>query len=101
MVKSELVRALNEKLPELQIKDVELALNCILGQMVNALVKGDRIEIRGFGSFDLRHRPSRIAGNPKTGESVNLPAKVVTHFKPGKEMKDRVNAARTKCSITE
>jgi integration host factor subunit beta len=66
-----------------------------------SLVKGDRIEIRGFGSFDLWHRPSRIARNPKTGESVNLPAKVVTHFKPGKEMKDRVNAARTKCSITE
>jgi integration host factor subunit beta len=101
MVKSELVRAVNEKLPELQIKDVELALNCILGQMVNALIKGDRIEIRGFGSFDLHRRSPRLARNPKTGAAVNLPAKVVTHFKPGKEMKDRVNTARTKCSITE
>jgi integration host factor subunit beta len=56
VVKSELVCALNEKLPELQKKDVELALNCILGQLADALVQGERIEIRGFGSFDLRHR---------------------------------------------
>ena len=76
MVKSKLVRALNEKLPELQIRDVELALNCILGQMADALVQGKRIEIRGFGSFDRHRRPPRIARNPKTGEAVNLPAKI-------------------------
>ena len=101
MIKSELVRALNEKLPELQVKDVELALNCLLGQMADALVQGNRIEIRGFGGFDLHCRPPRIARNPKTGEAVSLPAKVAIHFKPGKEMKDRVNAARDKCGITE
>ena len=101
MLKSELVRALNEKLPELQIRDVELALNCMLGQMADALAKGQRIEIRGFGSFDLHHRPPRIARNPKTGEAVNLPAKAALHFKPGKEMRNRVNAAHDKCSITE
>ena len=101
MVKSELVRTLNEKLPELQVKDVELALNCILGQMADALVQGNRIEIRGFGSFELHCRPPRIARNPKTGEAINLPAKVALHFKPGKEMRDRVNAARDKCGITE
>jgi len=101
VVKSELVRALKEKLPELQVKDVELALNCILGQLANAIVQGERIEIRGFGSFNLHHRPSRIARNPKTGEAINLPAKVALHFKPGKEMRDRVNAARDKCGITE
>ena len=101
MIKSELVRALNEKLPELQVKDVELALNCILGQFTNAIVKGERIEIRGFGSFNLHQRPPRIARNPKTGEAINLPAKVALHFKPGKEMRDRVNAARDKCGITE
>ena len=83
MVKSELIRALNEKLPELQVRDVELALNCILGQLTNAIVQGERIEIRGFGSFNLHHRPPRIARNPKTGEAVNLPAKVALHFKPG------------------
>ena len=58
MVKSELVRALNEKLPELQKRDLELALNCMLGQMADSLVQGERIEIRGFGSFDIRHRPA-------------------------------------------
>jgi integration host factor subunit beta len=98
VIKSELVRALNEKLPELQVKDVELALNCILRQLADAIVQGERIEIRGFGSFNLHHRPPRIARNPKTGEAVNLPAKVAIHFKPGKEMRDRVNAVR---DITE
>jgi integration host factor subunit beta len=98
VVKSELVRVLNEKVPELQQRDVESALNCILGQMTDALDQGERIEIRGFGSFNLRHRLPRIARNPKTGEAVNLPAKVAVHFKPGKEMRVRVDAARDKCA---
>jgi integration host factor subunit beta len=101
VIKSELLRTLNEKLPELQVRDVELALNCMLAQLTNALVQGERIEIRGFGSFDCRHRPPRIARNPKSGEGVNLPAKIAVHFKPGKEMRDRVNASRDKCGITE
>src|SRR5665811_687916 len=101
MVKSELMSALNEKLPELQVRDVELALNCMLNQMADALAQGERIEIRGFGSFDLRHRPARTACNPKSGESLSLPAKVKVHFKPGKEMRDRVDAARDQCKITE
>jgi integration host factor subunit beta len=70
---------------------VESALNCIVNQMVDALVKGERIEIRSFGSFSLRHRPPHIARNPKTGGSADLPAKVATYFKTGKEMNDRVN----------
>ena len=93
--------ALSEKLPELQKKDVELALNCILGQLADALVQGKRIEISGFGSFDLHRRPPRIARNPKSGEGINLPAKVVVHFKPGKDMRGRVDAARDQCGITE
>ena len=101
MVKSEFVRALNEKLPDSRLDDVELALNCILAQMADALVEGERIEIRGFGSLNLRHRPPRIARNPKTSEAVNLPAKVAIHFKPGKEMRDRVDAARGQCDITD
>ena len=101
MVKSELVRALNEKLPDSRLDDVESAVNCLLKHMADALVQGERIEVRGFGGFDLHHRPPRIARNPKTGEAVNLPAKVTTHFKPGKEMKDRVDAARDQCGITE
>ena len=101
MVKSELVQVLKEKLPELQQRDVELALNCILGQMMDALVQGKRIEIRGFGSFNLHHRLARIGRNPKTGESLRLPAKVRIHFKPGKEMRDRVDAARDQYVIVE
>ena len=101
MLKSELVKALNEKLPELQKKAVELALDCILGQMADTLARGGRIEIRGFASFSCRHRPARIARNPKTGEAVSLPAKVTVHFKPGKETRDRVDTARDQCRITE
>ena len=101
MIKSELVNALNEKFPGLQKKDVELALNGILAQLANALVNGERIEIRGFGSFNCRQRPARVARNPKSGEAVNLPAKATIHFKPGKEMRDRVNAASDKFGITE
>jgi integration host factor subunit beta len=99
VIKSELVNALNEKLPELSIKNVDLAINCLLGQMVDALVHGQRIEIRGFGSFDLHHRTARLARNPKTGEGINLPARVVIHFKSGKELRDRVDAARVQCDI--
>ena len=101
MIKSELVRALYEKLPEYQLGDVELAVNCLLKQMANALAKGQRIEIRGFGGFDLHHRAPLRARNPMTGEAVQLPAKVVLHFKPGKDMKDRVNAAREQYVIEE
>lgn len=101
MVKSELIRALNEKLPGSQLDDVELAVNCLLKHMADSLVEGERIEIRGFGSFNLHCRPPRSARNPRTGEAVNLPAKVKVHFKPGKEMRDRVDAARDQCDITE
>ncbi len=99
MTKSELVGFLNEQQPHLLPRDVELAVNCILEQMALALLEGERIEIRGFGSFSLHHRPPRIGRNPKTGESVNLPAKAAIYFKPGKEMKYRVNASRSQCKI--
>lgn len=100
MVKSELIRALSEKLPELAVKDVELAVNCVLGQMITALENGERIEVRGFGAFSLHHLAARIGRNPKTGEAVQLPKKVALHFKPGKELKDRVDAASCKSRIT-
>jgi len=101
MIKSELIRALNEKLPSLHDKDVGLAVNCMLNQMAEALNTGERIEVRGFGSFDLRHRAPRFARNPKSGEPINLPAKIFIHFKPGKEMRSRVDAVRNKYRITE
>jgi len=100
VVKSELLFAINEKFTDLPLGDVELALNCILNQMINTLAQGERIEIRGFGSFDLRHRPPRLARNPKTGEAISLPAKVGIHFKPGREMRNRVDAKRDQYSIT-
>ena len=78
---------------------MELAVNCLLKHMADALIQGERIEIRDFGSFNLHHRTPRVARNPKTGATVKLPAKVVVHFKPGKDMKDRVNAARDQCKI--
>jgi len=101
VIKSELVRVLNEKLPDSRLDDVDLAVNCLLNQMADALAQGQRIEIRGFGGFDLHHRPPRNARNPKTGEAVQMPAKVALHFKPGKDMKDRVNAARDQYVIVE
>lgn len=99
MIRSELVNVLSERQPHLLRRDVEMAVNCIIGQMADAIATGERIEIRGFGSFDLRHRPPRIARNPKTGETLHLPAKAAVHFKAGMEMRDRVNTSRDKCGI--
>jgi integration host factor subunit beta len=97
MTKSELIEYIAEKqnqLPvqnQLPIKDVELAVKLLLDYMSDILASGDRIEIRGFGSFSLHFRAPRTGRNPKTGESVVLEGKYVPHFKPGKEMRDRVN----------
>jgi integration host factor subunit beta len=93
MMKSELIEALARQQSHLAYKDVELAVRCILDQMSAALANGERIEIRGFGSFSLHHRPARLGRNPKTGEAVALTGKYVPHFKPGKELRDRVNDA--------
>lgn len=93
MTKSELIECLAEKQPQLANKDVELAVKTILDHMAEVLANGERIEIRGFGSFSLHFRPSRIGRNPKTGESVPLPAKYVPYFKPGKDLRERVDRA--------
>ncbi|MFA5626830.1 MAG: integration host factor subunit beta [Thiohalomonadaceae bacterium] len=90
MTKSELIEILAQKQPQLNSKDVELAVKTILEQMAQVLADGERIEIRGFGSFSLHYRPPRDGRNPKTGESVQLGAKYVPHFKPGKELRERV-----------
>jgi len=91
MTKSELIELIAEKQVHLAQRDVELAVKALIEQMSEALSSGSRIEIRGFGSFSLHHRPPRIGRNPKTGEPVSLPGKHVPHFKPGKEMRERVN----------
>ena len=93
MTKSELIERISEMQPQLSPKDVELAVKTILEQMSDALADGQRIEIRGFGSFSLHYRAPRKGRNPKTGESVELEGKYVPHFKPGKEMRERVNAS--------
>jgi len=91
MTKSELIESLVRQQQHLAHKDVELAVKCILDKMSSALSDGERIEIRGFGSFSLHFRPPRMGRNPKTGEMVALAGKHVPHFKPGKELRDRVN----------
>ncbi len=93
MTKSELIEALTLRQAHLKADDVDLAVKTMLDQMGDALANGDRIEIRGFGSFSLHFRPPRIGRNPKTGDSVALPGKHVPHFKPGKELRERVNSA--------
>lgn len=90
MTKSELVEIIASKQTQLSIKDVELAVKAIIEHMSQALAQGQRIEIRGFGSFSLHFRAPRVGRNPKTGESVHLPAKQVPHFKPGKELREQV-----------
>lgn len=91
MTKSELIEILARKQPQLNSKDVELAVKTILEHMAQVLASGERIEIRGFGSFSLHYRPPRVGRNPKTGDSVQLGAKYVPHFKPGKELRERVD----------
>lgn len=90
MTKSELIEKLAERHPQLGLRDVDMAVNAMLNAMSEALASGHRIEIRGFGSFSLTTRPSRTGRNPKTGEKVEVPAKRVPHFKPGKELRERV-----------
>lgn len=93
MTKSELIDILAAAQDHLPYKDVEEAVRKILERMSTALASGERIEIRGFGSFSLHYRPPRVGRNPKTGDSVALSGKHVPHFKPGKELRDRVNQA--------
>ncbi|MDH5599687.1 MAG: integration host factor subunit beta [Gammaproteobacteria bacterium] len=99
MTKSELIEILAQKQTQLAYKDVELAVKNMLEHMATTLANGERIEIRGFGSFSLHYRPPRVGRNPKTGDSVDLTAKYVPHFKPGKEMRERVNESMSRVEI--
>jgi integration host factor subunit beta len=93
MTKSELVIKLFGKLPTLKEEDITLSVALLLESVRVTLEKGRRVEIRGFGSFALNYRPPRNGRNPKSGEAVVVPSKYVPHFKPGKELKDRVNSS--------
>jgi len=101
VTKSELIEQLSKKQSHLAFQDVELAVKCILEQMSQSLATNERIEVRGFGSFSLHHRKPRMGRNPKTGDAVSLTEKYVPHFKPGKELRDRVDEARLKSTITD
>ncbi|MFN3565833.1 MAG: integration host factor subunit beta [Burkholderiaceae bacterium] len=91
MTKSELIARLAERNTRLAARDADEAVKTILDAMSAALAAGNRIEIRGFGSFSLNYRPPRIGRNPKSGERVHVPAKFVPHFKAGKELRERVD----------
>jgi len=94
MTKSELIARLAERFPQLVAKDADFAVKMMLDAMSEALAKGDRIEIRGFGSFALNYRPPRTGRNPKSGDRVSVPEKYVPHFKAGKELRERVDSGR-------
>lgn len=101
MTRSELINRLASKVPQLVAKDAELAVRTILDAMAEALAHGNRIEIRGFGSFALSYRPARVGRNPKSGESVLVPEKRVPHFKPGKTLRESVDRARASDSLSD
>lgn len=91
MTRSDLVEHLAEQFAQLGQRDAELAVRAILDALSDALIQGQRIEIRGFGSFSVNHRPPRIGRNPRSGESVSIPEKRVPHFKPGKALREQVD----------
>ena len=95
MTKSDLIARLAERFPQLVAKDADFAVKMILDALSESLVKGDRIEIRGFGSFSLNYRPPRVGRNPKSGDKVSVPEKWVPHFKAGKELRERVDTSLT------
>jgi integration host factor subunit beta len=99
MTKSELIERIAQKQSQLAYRDVELAVKTVLEHMADRLASGERIEIRGFGSFSLHFRPGRVGRNPKTGAPVALPAKHVPHFKPGKELRERVDGHAAEASL--
>ena len=96
MTKSDLIEKISFSHGQLSYKDVELSVKTIIEQMADRLSSGERVEIRGFGSFSLHYRAPRMGRNPKTGERVSLRGKHVPHFKPGKELRERVNVESAK-----
>jgi integration host factor subunit beta len=94
MIKSELVQRIANRNPHLYLRDVEKIVNAILGEITAALSRGDRVELRGFGAFSVKHRDARVGRNPRTGAHVPVDEKTVPFFKTGKEMRERLNQGR-------
>ncbi|HRJ53557.1 MAG TPA: integration host factor subunit beta [Candidatus Thiothrix moscowensis] len=101
MTKSEIIDILSRKQSHLSGRDVETSVKLLLDKMSETLAGGGRIEVRGFGSFSLHHRSARNGRNPKTGDQVELPPKHVPHFKPGKELRERVNESRAQYPVQD
>jgi integration host factor subunit beta len=91
MIKSELVQRIANRNPHLYLRDVEKIVNAILDEITSALSRGDRVELRGFGAFSVKHREARVGRNPRTGAHVSVDEKTVPFFKTGKEMRERLN----------
>ena len=91
MTKSDLIRQLAEANPHLYQRDIERIVSTVFEEVTEALVRGDRVELRGFGAFSVRRRSSRVGRNPRTGEEVRVPDKAVPYFKTGKELRERLN----------
>ncbi|WP_347987679.1 integration host factor subunit beta [Methylomonas sp. AM2-LC] len=101
MKKSKFIEVLANKRPNLQVKQVQRAVNSIVEQLTHTLANGERIEIRGFGSFSVKRRDAHTGRNPKTGQAVVIQKKRIIHFKPGQELRFLVNAARKKYKIND
>lgn len=101
MTKSELIALLADRFPQLALRDADYAVKTVLDAMTQSMANGQRIEIRGFGSFSLSRRASRIGRNPKSGEQVMVPAKYVPHFKPGKGLRERVDSAASETETAD
>ena len=99
MTKSDLIQILSERYGQISARDMEQAVKAIVDHMAGTLSTGNRIGIRGFGSFSIRYRPPRLGRNPKTGTRVELGSRYVPHFKPGKGLRDRVNDAFQENSV--
>jgi integration host factor subunit beta len=91
VIKSELVQRIADRNPHLYLRDVEKIVNAILDEITKALSRGDRVELRGFGAFSVKHRDARLGRNPRTGAHVSVTEKAVPFFKTGKEMRERLN----------
>lgn len=100
MIKSELIEKIAAQNPHLFQRDVELIVNVIFDEIISALAKGQRVELRGFGAFSVKHRPARSGRNPRTGEQVFVEEKYVPYFKTGKELRLRMNKdSETKAEV--
>ena len=92
MIKSQLIQKLADENPHLYQRDVERIVSAVFEEITDALARGDRVELRGFGAFSVKHREARVGRNPRTGESVEVPQKRVPFFKTGKDLRDRMNS---------